>query len=254
MLTEQDFRMFTKLRIGAFGRKIQEIIEDQSWDSVGFEDKIAAALDAEIEARHNRRVAKLISKSHFKLKDACPEEIIYLPERSLTPDRIMRFCACEWIKKAENLLIISATGSGKSYIAQAIGNAAMRKEISAFYVTMSDLERMLDESRANGTYYRLIDQLSDVELLILDDLFTTAPSQSFVTELFHLIDLREGRTSTIVCSQSTPDVWYEVIGIEVIADSLLNRLVKNARVITIEGPNMREVLAKKKESAPDYWK
>ena len=253
MLTESQIKLFTKFRVGAFGRKIAEIIEDPAWDDVGFEDKIEAALQAEVNARHDRRVEKLIAKSHFKMKEACLEDVIYRTDRSLTRDRMKRFCACDWVRDTENLLILSETGGGKSYIAQAIGNAAMRQEISSYYVTASDLERIFSKARDDDRYFERLDELSEIGLLIIDDLFTIAPNELFVTDLFRLLDARENRTSTIVCSQTTPDVWYELIGIEIVADSLLNRLVKRARVITIKGPNMREVLAQETKEKPGYW-
>ena len=73
----------------------------------------------------------------------------------------------------------------------------------------------------------------------------------FPTQRFRALLLR--RVIHDVCSQTTPDVRYELIGIEVIADSLLNRPVKRARVITIKGPNMREVLANETKEKPGHW-
>jgi len=253
MLTEEHFDLFTKYKVTAMGEKLREIIEDQAYDSMTFEEKIEAMINAEIDARHGRMVERLRKKAGFKQKDACVEDIIYLEGRNLSKDRIMRFSKCEWVDEYDNLLILSSSGGGKSYLAQALGNAACRGGRSVLYSRLADLIRDLDIARVNGNYYETMAAASEVDLLILDDVFTTPISERGIIDLFEIIESREGKGSTLFASQIDPAEWYLRIEAEIIADSILNRIVKRARIIDIEGPNMREVLEKTRKAKEGYW-
>ena len=107
MLSEEDFALFTRWRVGAFGRKLREICEDEAFDDMTFEDKIGACIDAELEARDSRKIDKAVRAARFKIKGACVEDIYYLPERNLTRDRIARLASCAWVEARENLVILS---------------------------------------------------------------------------------------------------------------------------------------------------
>lgn len=253
MLTEEHFKLFTKYRITAMGEKLKEIIADPAYDKKTFEEKVETMLDAEIEARYNRKVEILCRKAGFKQTEACVEDITYLEGRNLNKDRIKRFALCEWIKDCENIIILSSSGGGKSFLAQALGNAACRNEKTVLYRRLADLLRDLDIARVNGAFYETMDAIAEKDLLILDDFFTTPVTERGIIDLFEIMEAREARGSTILASQIDPAEWYLRIEAEVIADSILNRIVKRSRIIDIEGPNMREHLEQKRRKDKTYW-
>jgi DNA replication protein DnaC len=253
MLTEEHFELFTKYRIRAMGDKLREIIEDATYDNKSFEEKMEILLNAETDARYGRKVEKLSKSAGFKQKSACVEDIVYLEGRSLNRDRITRFSKCEWVDEHDNVIIISKTGGGKSYVAQALGNAACRSEHSVIYRRLADLLRDLDIARTNGNFYEEMDRFATVTLLILDDFFTTPVSERGIIDLFEILEAREGRGSIMFASQIDPAEWYLRIEAEVIADSILNRITKGARYIDIEGPNMREYVEQLRKAKPDHW-
>lgn len=117
MLGEEDFALFTKRRAGAFGRRLREICEDEACDDLTFEERVGMRVDAELDAREGRKIEKAVRDARFKIKGACVEEICYLPGRSVTRDRIARLAECAWVEARENLVIISESGGGKSYVA-----------------------------------------------------------------------------------------------------------------------------------------
>jgi DNA replication protein DnaC len=253
MLTEEHFALFTKYKVRAMGDKLREIVEDSACDSMTFEEKMEAMLDAEADARYTRKVERLSKTAGFKQRGACVEDIVYVEGRSLNRDRIARFAKCDWVGEHDNVVIISKTGGGKSYVAQALGNAACRKEHSVIYRRLADLIRDLDIARVNGEFYVEMDKIANVELLILDDFFTTPVSERGIIDLFETLEAREGCGSTIFASQIDPAEWYLRIDAEVIADSILNRITKRARFIDIEGPNMREYMEERRKSKPNHW-
>ena len=193
--------------------------------------------------------------ARFKIKGACVEEIYYLPDRSITRDRIARLATCAWVEARENLVILSESGGGKSYIAQALGVAACRKPMSVRYARLNDMFREINVARSEGRAYDALDRFSKPDLLILDDFFTTPVENPLnAVDLFEILEAREGRGSTMFASQLEPDQWYLRISSELRADSILSHDVEHARTLDIKGPNMREYTAAlKAESDKGYW-
>lgn len=255
MLSEEDFALFTRWRVGAFGRKLREICDDEAYDDMTFEDKIGMCIDAEVEARDSRKIDKAVRTARFEVKGARVEDIYYLPDRSVTRDRVARLATCARAGARENLVIISESGGGKSHIAQALGVAACRKLMSVRYARLNDMFRELNVARSEGRIYDALDRFSKPDLLILDDFFTTPIENALnAVDLFEILEAREGRGSTMFASQLEPDQWYLRISSELCADSILSRAVEHARVIDIKGPNMREYTASlKAEADRGYW-
>lgn len=221
---------------------------------------IGSVLDAHpIEAQGYVPCPDILSLSKrgraAELEGACVEDIYYLPDRSITRDRIARLATCAWIEARENLVIISESGGGKSCIAQALGVAACRKLMSVRYARLNDMFRELNVARSEGRVYDALDRFARPDLLILDDFFTTPiESPLNAVDLFEILEAREGRGSTMFASQLEPDQWYLRINSELCADSIPSRAVEHARVLDIKGPNMREYTASlKAESDKGYW-
>lgn len=227
------------------GDRLREMVDDPSCDEMTFEERVKVLLDAEASARRDRKVAKLVREARFKLPSACVEDVLYLQGRKLSKDRVLRWAECSWVEDCEVMVIISKTGCGKSYLSQALGNAACRRLIPTRYVRLADMFDELDRARVigDGSYYQRMDALKSVQLLILDDFMTTPIATQSAVELLEVTESREGRKATIVASQLEPNEWHLRIEGELMADSILNRIATGARYVDLDGPNMREYMA-----------
>jgi DNA replication protein DnaC len=245
MLAEEDFRKFTEFKITAMGDKLRKMIDDPAYDDMTFEEKIKELIDTEVAARQTRRIMKLNKDARFKAPSACVEDILYLPDRKLSKDRVIRYADCKWVEDNEVMVIISRSGCGKTYISQALGNAACRKLMSVRYARLADICNDLNLARitADGSYYKNIDHYKTVKLLIIDDFLTTPITTENAIDLFEIMEAREGRAATLVASQLEPNEWYLRINGELMADSILNRIATAARYIDLDGPNMRKYYA-----------
>lgn len=244
MLTEEDYEALTRFRVRAMGQRLREMVDDPTWDDVCFEDKVHELIAAEATARESRKVARLVREAGFKDPSACVEGVIYLPERRPTRDAVARLATCRWVEEDEVVVMVAKSGGGKSYIAQALGNAACRRLLPVRYLRLADMLDGLHRARdaADGSYYEAMDRLKTVKLLILDDFLTTPIGTQDAVDLFEVVEAREGRRATLVASQLEPQEWYLRIEGELVADSTLNRIATRARYLDIDGPNMREWL------------
>ena len=243
-LTDADMPLFTQLRMTAFGQTVIDLANDPACDEWTFSEKIFHALDKEITARQERRTQKLLKASRSPNPDACVEEIRYLPDRNVNRELIARLSSCKWIDATRNLVVLGQSSVGKTYLAQALLNAACRKYYTARFFRLDDLANRL--AVLEPTSQRRLDFLTDLhncDLLVLDDFLTTPVAPHTAAELLNILAAREGRGSTLVTSQFDPPDWYKSLQDAVIAESILNRIVAGAEIIALDGPNMRRHLA-----------
>ena len=241
MTFEDAYGKLVSFRIRAFADKCMEIAEDPAYDGMGFLEKVALAAEAEDGVRHDRRVAKYNKEARFANPMACVEDIIYLPNRTLSKDTVLRLHGGDYIRDGRNVIVTSLTGAGKSYLVQALGNSACRRGCKVRYIRHADLCRSLNIARRNDGHYDLMEAFEETGLLILDDLFLEETSVANVTDLLEIITHRvDAKASIVIASQLEPEQWHLRIDTKIIADALLDRLVHNSYKINLEGPNMRE--------------
>lgn len=248
MLTEEHFDMLTRFRVRAMGDKLRETAGDDAYERYTFEERMEMLIEAEASARRDRKVAKLVREARFKLPSACVEDIVYLKDRKIGRDRVARLASCGWVEDREVVVIISKTGCGKSFISQALGNAACRRLFTVRHARLADIMDDLNRCRAaaDGSYYEHMDVYKTVQLLIVDDFMTTPVTTRNAVDLFEIMEAREGRAATLIASQLEPNEWYLRIEGELMADSIPNRVATGARYIDLDGPNMREYFAKQR--------
>ncbi|MGB9034207.1 MAG: ATP-binding protein [Paeniglutamicibacter sp.] len=239
-LTEDDMGLFTRLRLTAFGQAVIDIANDPAFDEWTFSRKIRHALDQETTARSQRRMLKLLKESKTPNPAACVEDIHYLPDRSLNREVVARLASCRWIEQTTNLVILGKSSVGKSYLAQALVNAACRRDYTARYFRLDDLANQLAVyHRSDPERLIFLQSLHDCDVLVLDDLLTTPITPDAASELLNILAGREGRGATVVTSQFDPEDWYKSLHDAVIAESILNRIVSTSELIQLDGPNMR---------------
>ena len=173
-LTDDDMPLFTRLRMTAFGEAVIDIANDPTCDQWTFSQKIRHALERETAARGERRLLKLLKASRTPNPAACVEDIHYLSGRSINRDVVARLASCQWIDRATNLVILGTSSVGKSYLAQALVNAACRRDYTARYYRLDDLaNRLAVLGHADAQRLRFLDDLNACDLLVLDDFLTT---------------------------------------------------------------------------------
>jgi DNA replication protein DnaC len=248
-LTEEHITRLTTFKVRAMAEHLESLVETGRLSELTIDECIIEMIEAEEEARASRKIARLNTKACFSLSKACMEDIIYLPERKLDRGYIERLASGGFIDTHDHIVIISETGSGKSYLTQAFGNAACRQMKSVRYVRHPDLCKELNIARKSGGYYELMDSFIGVDLLLLDDFFTSSVTEVNVIDTFEIIEARVDRGSMVIASLIEPNQWHLRIKTETLADSLVDRIVHRSHYIDLAGPNMREYLAKQKAGA-----
>lgn len=243
MITEQTYGKMKKMRMNHLAQALKDMCESNTYDDMTFEERMGILIDTEWDHRQNRKSQLLNKKAGFTESSACIEAIDYQPERNLDKSQVFKLSTCDYIEARQDVLILGCCGVGKSFLAQALGNAACRKQHSTRYIGLQDLFDDLSVAEAAGTLNAAFDDYVKTDLLILDDAFLMQPTIVDTARLLRLVEKRMHVGSTIYCAQLQPDEWHQRIEEKIVADALLDRIINRAHIIKLQGSSMRKGLA-----------
>lgn len=214
-------------------------LEDGRMARMTADEMVAFLVQAEWDYRNNQRIERRISQAHFRYK-ANMEHLDFDTDRNLDKNQIMRFAECQFIEKAETIIICGSTGIGKSFIASAIGNQACLLGYKVLYANTTKLFARLKMSKADGSYVKEIARIEKQDLLILDDFGIQPFDNPSRSSLMEIIEDRHGKRSTIITSQLPVMKWHDIIGENTVADAILDRIVHQAHRVELSGESMRK--------------
>lgn len=208
--------------------------------ALDFDDRFAIIVDAEHNARFDRRLSRRLKAAQLRIPSACLEDVRAGTARGLDKATLRQLLGGEWLTRNLNVLISGATGVGKTHLACALGQRACRLDHHVLYRRVPRLLEELALGKADGSYGRQLAKLARVKLLILDDLGMGKLKEPQRHDLLEVLEDRYDRSSTVLCSQLPLDQWHAWIGDPTVADAILDRVVHNAYKLTLKGPSGRK--------------
>ncbi len=191
--------------------------------------------DAEWSRRKGSRLDRLIKKATLKFPYACEEDIEYHADRRLDQTELLRLSTCNYIHEKHNVIIMGASGAGKTFLGCALGIASCCNLYTTKYIRLPELLTDLAIARGDGTYKKVIAQYKKVSLLIFDEWLLVPLTLTESRDLLEIIEGRHQHASTIFISQFAPAGWHEKIHELTIADAILDRIVHSSYEILIDG-------------------
>lgn len=241
MQNDQTTQKLAQLKLHGMTQAFLDQLDSPHVQSLGFAERFGMVVDAEVTHRDNTRLQRLLRQAKFK-QAASLDQFIAEPARGIDRVTVANLTPCTWVDKGQNLVLTGATGTGKTWLACALGHQACRKGYSVLFQRLSLMLEDLRIARADGSFKRKVASLARYDLLILDDLGT---SDSFLPEhreyLLEVVDARLGLHATLVTSQYPIKRWHDYLGggNPTVADAILDRLLSGAIRIALEGESMR---------------
>lgn len=238
---QQNQALIADLKLHGMANCYESMQTDPSLEDLSYHELLALLLHAQIHYRDQARFLRILRVAKLKYQNACPENIDYKASRGLEKRMVATLNTCEWIRRHQHLLICGPTGVGKSWLACAFGQVAIRKHLSVLYWRFPRLLEALEIARLDGSLTSLRARIAKFKLLIIDDWAICPMTSTGRRELFEIFEDKTETGSLLIASQLPVTEWHDYIGEPTIADAMIDRVVHRSHRLSLKGESMRKL-------------
>lgn len=239
-MNKDSLEMMSHMRLLGMHQAYKASLEaDQSQQQFTNDELVQHLVQSEWDDRKHRSVQRGLKNANFRYS-ASIEQLDYSGDRGLDKNIVQRLSTCDFIKKGEDLFITGSTGTGKSFLASALGQQACLMGYKILYTNTAKLMSHLKMAKADGAHLKELSKIEKQDALILDDFGVHPFDAGSRALLLDIIEDRHGKRTTIITAQVPVKKWHEVIGEKTLADAILDRIVHQSIRIELYGESLRK--------------
>ena len=217
---------------------VDEILSRADGGGLSVAGAIEELLDAQLELRVHRRLENARRSSRLPhLKTL--EDFDFALQPSVERSQLESLHELGFLRRRENVVFCGPPGVGKTHLAVSLGVAAIAAGRSVYFATLAEAVESLRQAQENGTFKRRLALLTRPALVIVDEIGYLPLSEDGGRLFFQLVNARHERGSTILTTNKGFDEWGSVVGDEVMAAAMLDRLLHRCHVVNIQGNSYR---------------
>lgn len=220
--------------LGEYAKLSREAAEkDESYESY-----LLKLSELEVNQRGANAITARIKHAAFPvLKDLETFDFTLTPQ--ISKPKVLELVRCEWIDQKSNLCCVGNSGTGKTHLAVALGQAACRAGKRVKFYTAQALVNQLEEAQKNYRLERMLTMLNKVELLIVDELGYISFSRGGAELLFQVFADRYERGSILITSNLPFGEWGQIFQGDRMTAALLDRLTHRCTIFEMNGESYR---------------
>ena len=226
------------LKMPGIGREYEAVARQAREGGWSYEEYLKELLEKEVISRQERTSALRLKQAHFPEVKTL-DQIKWEALEGVSRPKILELASCEYITRAEDVVLAGPVGTCKTHLATALGVEAARRRFRVLFTRAANLVRELVEARDERVLGRMQQRLMRVELLIVDELGFVPFEKSGGELLFNVLAERHSRSSTVVTTNLTFGEWVKVFGNEKLTTALLDRLGHRSHILTTKGASYR---------------
>jgi len=235
---DQIRAMLADLKLPGALEASDSILAEADGGAITATEAISKLLRAQIDLRNNRRLQAAMRSSRLPAVKTI-EEFDFSFQPSIKREQIQSLAELGFLERKENVILLGPPGVGKTHLAIGLAIAAAKYGRRVYYSTLADLVTNLEEAQAAGSLKRRLSVLTHPSLMVIDEIGYIPISQTGAMLFFQLMSRRYEHASTILTSNKSFDAWGEVLGDEVMAAALIDRVLHHCHIVNIRGNSYR---------------
>ena len=246
MQTSTDLKQTLKrLRLSALLGTLPDRVSYAKSAKLSHTDFLELILHDEVERRDQNSVTLRLQNALLD-HDQVFERFDWDTKVTFDRERLKTLLDLTFIDRHENVIFCGPAGVGKTFLANAIGHAAVRSGKKVLTLRATKLLKTLYQSRADNSFEKELVKLLAPDLLIIDDFGLQALTKQQSTDFYELVIERHARSSTIITSNRHVDEWIALFDDQILANSAVDRFAHNAHQFVIDGESYRRMSAKQR--------
>ena len=232
-------QLLQSLRLKKMAELVDAALQHAEQQQLSYQDFLARLLRAPWQANQENALAWRIQRAglpeHWTL-----ESFPFKRQPGVNPKQIRTFAELEFIPRAENLVFVGPTGVGKTGLASGLLLKALQNGHRGIFMRAQDLFDARYASLADRSTRRLLNRLTRVDVLLIDEMgyLNLRPEQTNI--FFKLMEERYRQRPTIITTNLDYTEWANFLGNKALVDALLSRLRHQCHTVKIDGPSLRE--------------
>jgi DNA replication protein DnaC len=224
-------RSLRQLRLGGMATVLEARLRQAQSEAMAPIDLIASLVSDELARRSDRLLDRRRKQAAFRDPQRTLDNFDFTFNPKMNRSLVFDLATSAFIAKREDALFLGPGGSGKSHIAQAIGQAAIQQGYRVMYRETHVLLDDLAEAIAEGTRKEFMDSLTAVPLLIIDDFGMRKLPLTAAEDLLEIIMRRYERASTLLTSNRPVEDWGQLLGDVAAITAMLDRILHHGHVL-----------------------
>jgi DNA replication protein DnaC len=224
-------RSLRQLRLGGMATVLETRLHQAQSEAMAPIDLIASLVADELTRRSDRLLERRRKQAAFRDPQKTLDNFDFNFNPKMNRSLVFDLATSTFIGKREDGLFLGPGGTGKSHLAQAIGQAAIQQGYRVIYRETHVLLDDLAEAVAEGTRKEFMESLTTVPLLIIDDFGMRKLPLTAAEDLLEIIMRRYERASTLLTSNRPVEDWAKLLGDVAAVTALLDRILHHGHVL-----------------------
>ena len=225
-------------RLSGIIKSLDLRIQQAKDDNLSYSEFLNFLLEDEANQRADNKRRRLYKQAKLPFEKGL-EDFDFTFQPSVKKKEILELAACQFIQKHENIIFIGQPGTGKTHLSTALALKALGYSYQVLFTTVWDVINTLQQSRADFTYHKKVQQYLKPDLLILDELGYRSMAENTVEDFFEIISQRYEKGSIIITSNRDFQDWDKIFIDKTLTGAILDRLIHHCHTIVIKGESYR---------------